>query len=59
MSSLTVTQAQTEAGKLGVAQLDAQWLLAHVLQQDRTWLLTHDDHVLSAEQDRAGHALVF
>lgn len=58
MSSLTVTQAQTEAGKLGVAQLDAQWLLAHVLQQDRTWLLTHDDHVLSAEQDRAWHALV-
>lgn len=57
-SSLTVNQALAQAAALGVDRLDAQWLLAHVLGQSRTWLLTHDDHTLLAEQANTWNALV-
>lgn len=33
-----------------LARLDSEVLLAHVLQQQRTWLITHDDDTLSDEQ---------
>jgi release factor glutamine methyltransferase len=36
------------ARTLGVDRLDAQLLLAHHLQRPRSWLLAHDDEVLSA-----------
>jgi release factor glutamine methyltransferase len=34
------------AQRLGVARLDAQWLLCHLLQRPRAWLLAHDQQVL-------------
>ena len=37
-------------GALGVDRLDAQLLLAHLLQRPRTWLLAHDEHALDADQ---------
>lgn len=33
---------------LGLARLDAQWLLGHHLEKSRTWLLAHDDTELPA-----------
>lgn len=41
--------ALAAARRLGVARLDAQLLLAHVLDRDRTWLIANDDVPL-AEQ---------
>jgi release factor glutamine methyltransferase len=38
-----VSEALTLARSLGVDRLDAQLLLAHLLQQDRGWLISHDD----------------
>jgi len=40
---LTVAQALALARRLGVERLDAQLLLAHHLQCERSWLLAHDD----------------
>lgn len=48
----TVAQALAGATALGLARLDAQQLLAHLLSRTRTWLLAHDDAPLSAEQAR-------
>ena len=45
------------ARALGVERLDAQLLLAHVLGQSRTWLLTHEDASLADAQDAAFQAL--
>lgn len=39
-------------------RLDAQLLLAHVLDRDRTWLFAHHDYALSAEQAEAYTELV-
>lgn len=39
------------AHRAGVDRLDAQLLLAHVLQCSRSWLLAHDDASLSERQD--------
>lgn len=36
------------AQALGVARLDAQWLLGHHLQRSRSWLLAHDETPLPA-----------
>jgi release factor glutamine methyltransferase len=58
MSCLTVAQALAQAAALGLARLDAQWLLAHALGQSRTWLLTHDEHALTSEQVLAWNVLV-
>jgi len=41
-----VADALAHAQALGLPRLDAQLLLAHALQQPRTWLLAHDDAVL-------------
>lgn len=43
-----VRQALQQAQAAGVARLDAQWLLQHLLGKDRAWLLAHDDEELSA-----------
>ena len=58
MSATTVQQALAQTAALGLDRLDAQWLLAHVLGHDRTWLLAHSDQVLSAAQAHAFAALV-
>lgn len=44
--TLTVAAALAQARAAGVDRLDAQWLLQHLVQQPRSWLLAHDDHVL-------------
>jgi release factor glutamine methyltransferase len=46
----TIAEALAGAAALGLARLDAQQLLAHLLGRTRTWLLTHDDAPLSAGQ---------
>ncbi len=45
-----VAQALHQARMLGVDRLDAQLLLAHLLDQTRSWLLAHDDALLDAAQ---------
>ena len=46
----TVDGALAHGRALGLDRLDVQLLLAHALQQSRTWLISHGDAVLSAEQ---------
>ena len=46
----TLAQALTHAKALGVDRLDAQLLLARLLDRPRTWLLAHDDALLDAAQ---------
>jgi len=55
---MDVATALAGARALGVQQLDAQWLLGHVLGRPRTWLLAHDDHVLDAPQAARWQALL-
>ena len=47
----TLAQALMHAKALGVDRLDAQLLLARLLDRSRTWLLAHDDMVLDAAQE--------
>lgn len=54
---LAEARTQLEAGS-DSARLDAELLLAHVLQQSRTWLYTWSDRVLSAKQQQAADALL-
>ena len=54
---LAEARTQLEAGS-DSARLDAELLLAHVLQQSRTWLYTWSDRLLSAEQQQAADALL-
>ncbi|MDB5857390.1 MAG: modification methylase, HemK family [Ramlibacter sp.] len=49
---MTLAEALRKAAALGVARLDAQLLLLHVLQRpagDRAWLISHDDDALAHE----------
>jgi release factor glutamine methyltransferase len=50
---LTVHHALQQARDQGVDRLDAQLLLAHLLQHNRTWLLAHAEALLSASQTAA------
>lgn len=47
---MTVSEALRLAQRLGVDRLDAQLLLAELLQRDRAWLISHDDATLSNAQ---------
>lgn len=47
---MNVAEALVLARGLGVDRLDAQLLLAELLQRDRAWLISHDDAALSDEQ---------
>ncbi|MEJ5990987.1 peptide chain release factor N(5)-glutamine methyltransferase [Ramlibacter sp. PS3R-8] len=52
---MTLRQALAQAATLGVARLDAQLLLLHVLGRpavDRAWLIAHDEDVLADPQLR-------
>jgi release factor glutamine methyltransferase len=53
---LTVGAALQGARALGLDRLDAQLLLARVLQRPRTWLLAHDEAPLSPAQQAAFEA---
>lgn len=44
---LAIAQALRQAQAAGLDRLDAQLLLGHLLQQNRAWLLAHDDQALS------------
>jgi release factor glutamine methyltransferase len=52
---MQIQHALLQAREMGVDRLDAQLLLAHLLQQPRAWLLAHDDHPLSAELSAQWH----
>ncbi len=47
---MRIRDAFAEARACGVDRLDAQLLLAHLLQQTRAWLLGHDERVLTPAQ---------
>ena len=49
----SVAQALAEAHAAGVDRLDAQLLLADALDRARSWLLAHDDAVLTSAQATA------
>lgn len=46
----TVAAAMRAAQQCGLARLEAQLLLAHVLQRSRTWLVAHDDQPLATSE---------
>ncbi|MEO8122937.1 MAG: peptide chain release factor N(5)-glutamine methyltransferase [Burkholderiales bacterium] len=48
----TAAQAMREAGALGIDRLDAQLLLAAALSRPRSWLLAHDDAMLTPLQQQ-------
>ncbi|WP_057091561.1 peptide chain release factor N(5)-glutamine methyltransferase [Comamonas thiooxydans] len=51
--TFSVAQALQQAARQGLARVDAQMLLLHLMQQPahaRAWLITHDGDGLSAEQ---------
>jgi len=50
---LNVAEALALARELGVERLDAQLLIAHLLLQDRAWLISHDDAPVDEAQARA------
>ncbi len=54
----TVADALQQARSLCVDRLDAQLLLAHLLQQPRAWLLAHSEVALTAAQVVTLHALL-
>ena len=43
LPAANVDQALAHAQQLGLDRLDAHWLLAHLLQTPRTWLIAHGD----------------
>jgi release factor glutamine methyltransferase len=53
----TLAQALAEAQAAGLGRLDAQLLLGHVLGRPRTWLIAHDDDLLSEIDARTYLAL--
>lgn len=55
---MNLAQALQRAQRAGLARLDAQLLLAHVLQRPRVWLLAHDDEALAAPDEARFDALV-
>jgi len=55
---MTVADALREARAANVERLDAQLLLARLLNRPRSWLLAHDDAVLDSAAAAAWHALL-
>ena len=56
MPTPTIAQLLAEGRATGVARLDAQLILAHVLARPRSWLIAHDDVALEAPQADAVRA---
>ena len=46
-----IREALAQARAVGIARLDAQWLLCHLFKRPRSWLLAHDDEPLPAADD--------
>ncbi len=55
---LPAARERLAAAGIETARLDAELLLAHLLGRERTWLLAHDDTVLSPAQARGLDELV-
>lgn len=55
---MLIHQALVQAQAAGLARLDAQWLLGHLLSRPRTWLLAHGDEALPAAALAAWPALL-
>ncbi|MDP1898906.1 MAG: peptide chain release factor N(5)-glutamine methyltransferase [Rubrivivax sp.] len=55
---MRIGQALQQARALGVARLDAQGLLTHLLGRPREWLLAHDEEVLTTPQAAELHRLL-
>ena len=55
---MRIREALQQAQVAGVARLDEQWLLCHLLARPRTWLLAHDDDTLPAAALSAWPALL-
>ena len=55
---MRIAEALAEARATGVARLDAQLLLGHLLGRTREWLLAHDDQPLDPAQAAALRALL-
>ncbi len=53
---MRIRDALAQAAAAGVARLDAQLLLSHLLQKPRSWLLAHDDDLLDAATAAASSA---
>jgi len=47
---LSISQALASAATRGVDRLDAQWMLAKLFGQPRSWLIAHGDALLSDDQ---------
>lgn len=54
----TIAEALAAARARGIERLDAQLLLAHLLQRPRAWLVAHDDEPLEAETHAGFEALL-
>ena len=57
---MTLKEALARAAALGLARIDAQLLLLHVLGRpgtERGWLVAHDDDALAAAEEAAFDAL--
>lgn len=55
---MNIAEALRQARAAGVERLDAQWLLEHLLDRPRAWLLAHDDEPLPADAAAAWPALL-
>ena len=55
---MQIAQALTEARSQGVARLDAQLLLAHLLRRGREWVIAHDEAGLTPAQAAVWQALL-
>lgn len=55
---MSVAEALQAATQAGIGRQDAQWLLSQVLQRPGSWLLAHDDSVLSTAEQQAFQTLL-
>ncbi len=53
----SVAAALAEARALGIERLDAQLLVAHVLQRSRAWVIAHDEAALGEQAQTLGALL--
>ncbi len=56
--AIQVARTMLTAAGIGSAHLDAELLLAHVIGQDRPWILAHDTDVLSPANHASYEALI-
>ena len=55
---MLIHEALVQARAAGVARLDAQWLLGHLLSRPRSWLLAHGEQALPETAGAAWPALL-